>query len=188
MSLQFDPEVTKTWTNDQLLSAIEAELKRMNSSDDPLYWFRAIRAHPVTTADWNYWVDRLDKGDGVGKGYKGDVDLPPSMKAPSVTESPQGTSMAAQVARMVYNHPAWGQLDEIPTGQQDNDGNDTFLASGTGEAIRQASANMAGAVVDWAFIIAGTATKAERRPASDGELTMLETMLAEAARGPDTSQ
>lgn len=61
------------WSDQELRDRIAAELHRVHSTDDPDYWFTTIRAASVG-ADWDYWVGRIETGDGVD----GDPDTPSS--------------------------------------------------------------------------------------------------------------
>ena len=176
--MAYDPKNPHTWTNQQLWDAVEAALKSANSNDDPRYWFNVIRQRSVG-GDWGYWLDRLNAGNGVGQGFT-DQPLPPDLvsTAPAVPVISNGTPMAKQVAKIVYNDPHWSGLDSIPTGIGDG-----TMPEGTGEAVRQAAANMAGAVVDWVFSIAGASNgKDAKRPPTDSEISLLESLLRDATR------
>jgi hypothetical protein len=96
------PASQRVATDPATQAAIRTELQRVNSNDSPAAWDEYLASHGDSSAkNWSYWKDRIDIGDGVGKGYAGTSSAPPvspqpsAPSAPAVTTQPQARSAAA---------------------------------------------------------------------------------------------
>lgn len=97
-------------------AAIRAELRATNSSDSPAAWDEYLASHGDSSVkNWSYWKNRIDTGEGVGKGYAGP---PATASAPAVTSpvnqplvtmrSPDGTSTKAVPQNQVAHYQQLG--------------------------------------------------------------------------------
>lgn len=89
-------------------AAIRAELRATNSSDSPAAWDEYLASHGDSSVkNWSYWKNRIDTGEGVGKGYNGP---PATASAPAVTSSPVNQPL-------VQMRAPTGELKAVPQSQ-----------------------------------------------------------------------
>lgn len=101
-----------------LLEQVIAALAAVRSSDDPQYWVVHIE-EKTNGNDWQYWVDRINIGDGVGKAPATPGPVTPPPATPPPVEEPMDLTpliakledvRAAVVAADTHNV---AKLDEI---------------------------------------------------------------------------
>jgi hypothetical protein len=65
---------TQTINSGDLMSRIKKQLSDAGSTDDPNYWFQKISSDPNGAGSaWNYWADRINRGDGAAGVRNGTV-------------------------------------------------------------------------------------------------------------------
>jgi hypothetical protein len=65
---------TQTINSGDLMSRIKKQLSDAGSTDDPNYWFQKISSDPNGAGSaWNYWVDRINRGEGAAGVRNGTV-------------------------------------------------------------------------------------------------------------------
>lgn len=98
---------------------IRAELQAVNSNDDPAAWDEYLATHGDSAdKNWAYWKNRIDTGDGVGKGYAGPSVAPPVL--PSTSTAPPSTPTTPQGASSVLMRAPDNSTQQVPADQVDH--------------------------------------------------------------------
>ncbi len=82
-----------------LRGRINAALQAAGSTDDPNYWYKVISADPNGGGSaWNYWVDRINRGDGSSLGLPKFIDAGNNTPTSSNNYRPTGAGTPYQTS------------------------------------------------------------------------------------------
>lgn len=109
-----DAAATSSTSGDPLMQKIQAALSAAQSTDDPNYWYQTIKNRGAADgSDWNYWLGRINQGDGAAAVKNGTVQ--PFQDGAAATQTPVGIGdprLNAQVTPFVA--PTFEQAQNEP--------------------------------------------------------------------------